>query len=178
MSGSAGAASTGCSGVRPTHVTEPSSGVGTVPNDWPLVSVLEFGSLPTAVACARAHTRSVLAEWGLAHLVDDAEILTSELITNALKISWTLKDRPSIVLRLLANEQQLLIEAWDQCIERSDRSRHAPDDAEHGRGLLVVAALSNRWGVGRMGSRFKVVWCELPTSDPTVIGTARPDSTF
>ncbi len=141
-----------------------SSAGGAVHNDWPLVSALEFGSLPTAVACARAHTRSVLVERGLRHLVDDAVTLTSELVTNALRASWTLTNRPPVVLRLLVNERQLLIEAWDQAIERSDLSRHATDDAEHGRGLLVVAALSNRWGVGRIGSRHKVVWCELRTA--------------
>ena len=166
MNGSTGAVSTGRGGARQTGsgvgrgvVAEPSSGVGTVSQPWPLVSTLELGALPTAAGCARDHTRVVLAEWGLKHLVDDAATLTSELITNALRVSWTLKDRPS-------NEQQLLIEAWDQCIERSDLSRQVTDDAEHGRGLLVVAALANRWGVGRMGSKFKVVWCELLVEHP------------
>jgi anti-sigma regulatory factor (Ser/Thr protein kinase) len=149
--------------TRPTVQAgpEPRSGAGGA--DWPLVSTLEFGSLPTAVACARAHARSVLFEWGLGHLADDVVTLSSELVTNALQASWTLKDRPPVVLRLLANDRQLLIEAWDQCIERLDLAPRASSDAEHGRGLLVVAALSNRWGVGRMGSRFKVVWCELRT---------------
>jgi hypothetical protein len=87
----------------------------------------------------------VLAEWGITHLIDDAVTLTSELITNALRVLWTVKDRPSIVPGPLADEQQLLIEAWDQCIERSDFSRQVPRDAEYGRGLLVVAALANRW---------------------------------
>ena len=161
MIDSTGAVSASRGGTSDGISTEPGSGVGTVTNDWPLVSTLKFGSLPTAVACARAHTRSVLAEWGLRHLVDDAVTLTSELITNALRISWALPDSPPVILRLLANEQQLLIEAWDQCIERIDLTPQASSDIEHGRGLLVVAALANRWGVGRMGSQFKFVWCEL-----------------
>lgn len=161
MIGSTGAVWASSGGALAAGTSEQGSGVGTVIQGWPHVSTLEFGSLPTAVGCARAHTRSVLAEWGLQHLVDDAVTLTSELITNALQISWTLKDRPPIVLRLLANEQQLLIEAWDQCVEHFDLAPQATNDIERGRGLLVVAALSNRWGVGRMGSQFKVVWCEL-----------------
>src|SRR5260370_23945131 len=118
MDGSTGAVWASSGGALAASTSEQVSGVGTVSHDWPLVSTLEFGSLPTAVGCARAHTRSVLAEWGLQQLVDDAVTLTSELITNALQISWTLKERPPIVLRLLANEQQLLIAAWDQCVER------------------------------------------------------------
>ncbi len=168
MSGGTGTVSTGRSGLG--SVQEPSSGAGTASNDWPLVSALEFGSLPTAVACARAHTRSVLAEWGLSHLVDDAVTLTSELVTNALQASWTLRDRPPVVLRLLANDRQLLIEAWDQCTECLDLAPRASSDAaEGGRGLLVVAALSNRWGVGRMGTRFKVVWARAAHGQRTLM---------
>jgi anti-sigma regulatory factor (Ser/Thr protein kinase) len=160
MSGSTGAVWAAGGEAPAAGASAPGSGVGATPQ-WPLASSLELGALPTAAGCARDHTRLVLAEWGLGHLVDDATTLTSELITNALRISWTLPGSPPIVLRLLANERQLLIEAWDQCVERSDLSHQAPGDAEHGRGLLVVEALANRWGVGRMGSQFKVVWCEL-----------------
>lgn len=66
-----------------------------------MASALEFGSLPTAVSSARAHTRAILAEWGMAALIGDAEMLVSEFLTNALEASWRLDDRPPIVLRLL-----------------------------------------------------------------------------
>lgn len=92
---------------------------------------------------------------------EDALILVSELVTNALRASWSLEGHPPIVLRLLANDQQLLIEAWDQCLQVTDLRPLPPSECDHGRGLAVVAALSNRWGVGRMGSDYKVVWCEL-----------------
>src|SRR5690348_1671991 len=52
---------------------------------WSLTDRLDLGCLPSAVPCARLHTRAILAEWGLAHLNDTAELLVSELATNALQ---------------------------------------------------------------------------------------------
>ena len=161
MSGSTG----GVSGCHPrSHVDQPEhgSGVGTAFQEWPLTSALEFGALPTAVGSARAHTRHILAEWGLGQLVDDAEMLVSELLTNALRASWKLDDRPPIALRLLANRRQLIIEAWDRCVDDVEvQPQPSPSEGEHGRGLMVVAALSHRWGVRRASFSLKVVWCEL-----------------
>jgi hypothetical protein len=51
---------------------------------WPLRTFLELGALPSAVPCARLHTRQLLWEWGLAaDLADTAELLVSEIVTNA-----------------------------------------------------------------------------------------------
>ena len=56
---------------------------------WPLRDFLELGALPGAVPCARAHTTQLLWEWGpgLASLADSAELIVSELITNAVVAS-------------------------------------------------------------------------------------------
>jgi anti-sigma regulatory factor (Ser/Thr protein kinase) len=158
MSGSTGAVSAGSGGAP--RATEHGSGVGTVSTDWPLISKLELGPLATAIGCGRDHARLVLCEWGLGHLVDDAVLLVSELLTNALKASWALRTPTPIVLRLLANDRQLVIEAWDSWVEGFELKHGAPD-AEHGRGLSVVVALSKRWGVGRISEEHKAVWCEL-----------------
>jgi anti-sigma regulatory factor (Ser/Thr protein kinase) len=167
MSGSTSAVSTGRGGARPTAsgvdhgvAGEPSSSSGTASTDWPLISKLELGPLGTAVGCGRDHARLVLAEWGLGHLVDDAVLLVSELLTNALKASRALRTPTPIVLRLLANDRQLIIEAWDRWVEGFELKHGAPD-AENGRGLSVVAVLSRRWGVGRISEDYKAVWCEL-----------------
>ena len=157
MSGGTGAVSSGRRGVRP--VQEPSSGAGTA-SPWPHVSLLPLGALPTAVGCGRKHTRLVLMEWGLGHLVDDAVLIASELLTNALQASQALGNATPIALRLLASDEQLIIEAWDQWVEGYDLTR-AQGNQEHGRGLAVIAALSNRWGAGRLSSDYKVVWAEL-----------------
>jgi hypothetical protein len=50
---------------------------------WPLRSFLELGALPGAVPCARLHTRQLLWEWGLIALSETAELLVSEIVTNA-----------------------------------------------------------------------------------------------
>ncbi len=143
---------------------EHGSGVGTVPRQWPLASGLELGALPTAVGCGRDHARQVLQEWGLSDLASDAELLVSELLTNALRATWALDPPAPVSLRLLANDQQLIIEVWDRCVEGPElRPQHSGDD-EHGRGLMVVNALSNRWGVRRVSENVKVVWCELHLS--------------
>ena len=123
-------------------------------------SHLVLGALPSAVPCARLHVRLVLAEWDLKPLADTAELIVSELMTNATEASMRLPDRPPIALRLLASEKTLVIEVWDHS-PLDLEPREASPDAEGGRGLTVVAALSDRWGSERTGRRHKVVFAEL-----------------
>jgi anti-sigma regulatory factor (Ser/Thr protein kinase) len=64
--------------------------------DTQFSSALEFAPLPTAVSCARLHVAAVLAEQGVpANLITDAQVIVSELITNAVDASAVLPDRPS-----------------------------------------------------------------------------------
>jgi anti-sigma regulatory factor (Ser/Thr protein kinase) len=129
-------------------------------NSLPRTSYLELAPLPGAIPCARLHTVHVLHEWGLRALTDDAALIVSELITNAAEAATHLPGRPPIALRLLAGDRSLVIEAWDHS-PLDLEPREADHDAESGRGLAVVAALSNRWGSERTGDRRKVVWAEL-----------------
>jgi anti-sigma regulatory factor (Ser/Thr protein kinase) len=127
---------------------------------WTRASLLELAALPTAVPCGRLHTRLVLGDWGLSHIADDAEMLVSELLTNAVKAAWQRGEASLTALRLLAAGMQLLIEVWDQSPD-DPRPRQADADAENGRGFRVVEAIGNRWGFRRVNSGLKVVWCEL-----------------
>jgi anti-sigma regulatory factor (Ser/Thr protein kinase) len=124
------------------------------------MSFLELAPLPGAVPCARLHAISVLYEWGLRDLADDAALVISELMTNAITASAVLPARPPVLLQLTAGERAVRVEVHD----------HSPLDpvggdadagAEHGRGLAVVAALSVRCGSERAGHGQKVVWAEL-----------------
>ncbi len=127
-------------------------------------SALEFAPLPTAVPCARLHVVHVLREWGLRGLAGDAEMIVSELITNAIDASTLLSERPPVSLRLLLTGKSLVIEVWDHS-PLDLEPREADADDECGRGLTVVAALSDRWGWERTGHDRKVVWAELALMD-------------
>lgn len=144
-------------GHRPPRGPEHSSGAGTA---FHRDSCLELAPLPTAASCARLHAVHVLREWGLRELADDAALIVSELITNATEASVAVPEHPVIALRLLANGTSLMIEAWDQSPADLE-PRTADADDECGRGLTVVAALSERWGCERTGYRRKVVWAEV-----------------
>ena len=131
-------------------------------SDWPHCSFLELAGLATAVPCGRLHTKHVLREWQLDHLIDDAETLVSELLTNAVKASWSPQGAGLIALRLLADRERLLIEVWDQS-PADPQPREAHDESESGRGFTVIDAISHRWGFRRTSHSQKVVWCELLT---------------
>lgn len=127
-------------------------------------SALEFAPLPTAVPCARLHVVHVLREWGLRSLAGDVEMVVSELITNAIDASTLLPERPPVSLRLLLTGKSLVIEVWDHSpLDLEPREADAGDEC--GRGLTVVAALSDRWGWERTGHGRKVVWAELALMD-------------
>jgi anti-sigma regulatory factor (Ser/Thr protein kinase) len=129
-----------------------------------LSSALDFAPLPTAVPCARLHAVHVLHEWGLRDLAGDAEMIVSELITNAIEASALLPERPPVSLRLLLTGKSLVIEVWDHS-PLGLEPREADADDECGRGLTVVAALSERWGWERTGSHRKVVWAEMGAAE-------------
>src|SRR5689334_11560391 len=89
---------------------------------WPDHSLLELGALPTAVPCARLHTTLVLHEWGLDAFSDAAELVASELITNAIQASGSMPQAgpagaPSglavVRLHLASDRRQLLVEVGD-----------------------------------------------------------------
>jgi anti-sigma regulatory factor (Ser/Thr protein kinase) len=82
------------------------------PNPWALRSYLELGALPTAVPCARLHVRHLLWEWGLNGLAANTELLTSELVTNAVQATAGQR-QAAIRLRLSSDNARVLVEVWD-----------------------------------------------------------------
>ncbi|MEV5843138.1 ATP-binding SpoIIE family protein phosphatase [Streptomyces sp. NPDC051985] len=107
----------------------------------------------TAPGRARRFTRQALAGWGLEDLTDTAELLVSEIVTNAVRHA----SRP-ISLRLLRTDV-LRCEVGDD-VPQLPRLRRASPDEEHGRGLYLVNRLARRWGTTRLGTG-KIVWFEL-----------------
>ncbi len=118
----------------------------------------------TAAKRARSLIRTPLRRWGLADLTPVAELVVSELVTNAVRYA-----QGTIGLRLV-NERGLFIEVLDDSAALP-RLRHAEEDDERGRGLQVVSQLASRWGTRRAGTG-KVVWAELAAPAPAITPAA------
>jgi serine phosphatase RsbU (regulator of sigma subunit) len=116
----------------------------------------------TSARRARMLVRRRLRRWGLAELIPTAELLASELVTNAVRYA-----QGGIALRLV-REGGLVCEVLDDSAALP-RLRHASDEDERGRGLQVVSQLAQHWGARRTLSG-KVVWCELPLPAPARTG--------
>jgi anti-sigma regulatory factor (Ser/Thr protein kinase) len=139
-------------------------------DDWPLRSYLELAALPSAVSCLRLHAEQRLWEWGLTDLSESVELLVSELATNALRASEVMEWAPAIRMWLLSDKERVLILLWDANPMPPVRI-DASEDAESGRGLILVEALSDRWGsYAHAGLGGKIVWCEVSSdSGPEVL---------
>jgi serine phosphatase RsbU (regulator of sigma subunit)/anti-sigma regulatory factor (Ser/Thr protein kinase) len=107
----------------------------------------------TSAHRARTLIRRPMKRWGLTELIPAAELLASELVTNAVRYA-----PGQIGLRLIL-EGGLVIEVFDDSAALP-RLRHPDDDEERGRGLQVVSQIAQRWGARRTVSG-KIVWCEL-----------------
>ncbi len=125
----------------------------------PLRAVLDLGAWPTAPGCARAWTRQILWEWRLTHLAATAEAIVSELVANSVNASQALDEPGSPVIRLI-----LTLERGELAVLVRDdhpgapRRRHPGQGDESGRGLLLVEALSTRFGWYPVEGGGKVTW--------------------
>jgi anti-sigma regulatory factor (Ser/Thr protein kinase) len=126
---------------------------------WPLRTFLELGALPSAVPCARLHVRLVLCEWGLSALGYDSELVTSELLSNAIAAIRELPQIATVRLWVLCDGSEVLILVADASGQLPARAE-PDDDAEAGRGLLLVEAISVQWGCffPQDGTPGKVTW--------------------
>lgn len=138
-----------------------------------------FEPVGRSVATARGFVRDTLQGWGLGDIVDDAVVLTSELVTNAVVHAGTAAE-----VLCLRDSDGVRIEVADRYPERElplHDAGQAPGspDREGGRGLLLCAALATRWGVEYTASD-KRVWFQLDLPDRPVgtrsAGPAVPDA--
>ncbi len=130
---------------------------------WPLRTGLDLGPLPGAVPCGRAHAQQVLWEWGHPELSDDAGLVVSELITNAIRATRDLVPHSGAPVRLwLASDTELILVLVGDANPRPPLRTDAGPDADSGRGLHLVEALSNGWGwyPANAAGTVKVVWAE------------------
>ncbi|TGZ18018.1 hypothetical protein DV517_29910 [Streptomyces sp. S816] len=162
----------------PNHLPEPTPGDATPMSDvTPALheDQLDYTPLPRSVTLARHRTSRLVGAWGYAALADDVALVVSELMTNAL-LHGSLRGR-LIRLRLLTTAATLRVEVSDPRGERRPNLRAVPGDQQFGRGLLLVQALADDWGVAPRVGVGKTVWAQwslglTPVAEGEPVGAA------
>ncbi len=160
------------------------------PHSDPSTADEVFGATAGAPRQARAFVRDRLAAWQLSQLADTAELIASELVTNAVTATNAIRTPPMassmypvalrmIAVRLRLSAGSLFVEVWDvsdvapavrQSLETVE-TEEIEDLGESGRGLFLIGALSKKWGCYPAPDRGKIVWCEIAAPGLRVQGS-------
>ncbi|WP_233221206.1 ATP-binding protein [Streptomyces carminius] len=138
--------------------------------DGSLRDAFHLPAIGASVAEARRRVRARLTEWGIGAMVrDNAQLVVSELFTNAVR--HTDSDKVDCELRFTG--RRLRLEVTDRGAGPArPRARCAAGtvdaEGESGRGLLLVGALVEEWGVRPGIGRGHMVWAELRCARPVV----------
>jgi anti-sigma regulatory factor (Ser/Thr protein kinase) len=117
----------------------------------------ELAPIRASASAARAFARLHLREHGLEALVDDVELVVSELATNAIKHACT-----PFTVRLRGDGLCLLLTVHDSSREVAS-VRPPGSSSTGGRGLAIVDQLSHDWGVDHTDEVEKCVWASFRT---------------
>ncbi|MFJ4335728.1 MULTISPECIES: ATP-binding protein [unclassified Streptomyces] len=122
---------------------------------------LPFLAVVDQVGALRRALRVHLGHWGLHELTEDAELCAGELVANVIKHVG-----PETPATLVASYggAHLRIEVHDPDTRALPRLRRENPNGEAGRGIALVDALSDRWGVELAGDH-KVTWCEFRVAE-------------
>ena len=129
---------------------------------WELPFLAEAGE----VAALRRTVRLHLGLWELQGLSEAAELCVSELVANVIK---HVGPGTPTTLALRMSGTRLRIEVHDPDPRALPALAAVGSDAETGRGMALIDAITDRWGVDLSAGR-KATWCELLTSDRTTGG--------
>jgi hypothetical protein len=149
-------------------------------------ATLTLAALPAAPSRARRYTRSFLGSYpGITQdTAETAELLVCELVTNAVRFTGNPARAPRypgpadaalISLSLRHFREALLIEVHDTSSTPPSRSS-AGKDAESGRGLILIDALSTEWSYFFPPGGGKVVYCLLEIPPAATTGTSATPS--
>ncbi|MDX6329514.1 MAG: hypothetical protein QOI83_1897 [Streptomycetaceae bacterium] len=121
------------------------------------VAIWDLEAKPAVVAEARKRVSEQLSAWGLGEVAFTTELVVSELVTNAIRYAGG-----PIQLRLI-HDATLIVEVSDAS-STAPHLRRARVFDEGGRGLLLVAQLTQRWG-SRQTPAGKTIWAEQTLGD-------------
>lgn len=136
-----------------------------------LIASAAYQPEPAAAAAARRFIRQTLQSWDITErsheadrLVDDAVLLTSELVTNAVLHAGT---TVQVTCRLTAGAVEIVVVDHRPLPPLPDEPQRArnPSDQTGGRGLLLPAELASSWGVTYAGTA-KAVWFRMGGTVP------------
>jgi hypothetical protein len=145
------------------------------------VAELALAAVPTAVRFSRIFATQVLRQWQLAHISEDAKLITSELVTNAVRATgltstpehWSHLRHLAMIQVRFALHEMVLIEVWDR--EAAVPVFQEPAlTQENSRGLMIVSTLSAEWGYYHVPSGGKVVWARLAIPSDAVMTEPEP----
>ncbi|UWE12068.1 ATP-binding protein [Actinacidiphila bryophytorum] len=126
------------------------------------VSTLELDAKAEAAPWARRHVRDVLRAWQVTDEdIDTTELAVCELVSNA--VQHVAPDSPDarVTLTLRHDNAQLIAEVADPSDRPPVAACATAEDAEGGRGLLIVGELCKAWDYYPLPTGGKVVWCAI-----------------
>lgn len=138
------------------------------------LSRLHLAAVPAAVSVSRAFVRQVLTYWKLDDQIADVALMTSELVSNAVKETgfadrqpkpWEITAQHVIALQLRVLDGALYVEVWDRS-PLVPIKQEVTAEAEGGRGLHLVEALSMNWGTYWPPAGGKIVWAKVMLTTP------------
>jgi len=116
---------------------------------------LALKATAAAVPAGRELVRAMLEECGLERLIDDAMLITAELVGNAIR-----HGEDVVLLLYVDRERKLNVQVWDP--GPGEPKVGAPEELdEGGRGLMLVEALADEWGSAPDVLGGKVVWAKV-----------------
>jgi anti-sigma regulatory factor (Ser/Thr protein kinase) len=136
-----------------------------------LVATAAYQPEPTAAAAARRFVRDTLQTWLISGaaadghgFVDDAVLLTSELVTNAVVHAGTAVE---VTCKLTEGGVEVVVSDGHpaRLVPEPPENEHIPAERTSGRGLLLPAALASAWGV-TYGRAAKAVWFRIGQPGP------------